>query len=300
MSRFVAVILACLTMIEPAAVRAEESLLPQAWEYAAAMKPVAAKGAGRAGVVLHVGDSITYASPSAAWARSGEGRTDADAAAEALKWMHAGANDDTDGWHLATFDHPDGGRSHTACGGIRADEMLAGGKRGMPKLTDLLDRYKPQAVVLMLGTNDASAGRPVEAYRRDMETILDAMLSRGVVPILSTIPPHPHRGALADSYNRALREVAERLRLPLIDFEREILARRPADWEGTLLGKGDVHPTAAPGGATPASAPTAENLRNSGYLLRGWLSVKKVGEVRRTVFQPPQPAGRRDAATPAR
>ena len=298
MPRSAAVILICLALISPAAAPAAESPLPQPWEYAAAMKAVAAKGAGRAGVVLHVGDSITYASPYAAWARAGEGRTDADA--EALKWMHAGANDDTDGWHLATFDHADGGRSYTACGGIRADEILAGGKRGMPKVTDLLDQYKPQAVVLMLGTNDASVGRSVEDYRRDMETILDAMLSRGVVPILSTIPPHPHRGALAASYNRSLREMAERRRLPLIDFEREILARRPADWDGTLLGQGDVHPTAAQGAATPASAPTADNLRNSGYLLRGWLSLKKVGEVRRTLFESPQPAGRRDAATPAR
>ena len=51
-----------------------------------------------------------------------------------LKWMHAGAGNDTDGWHLARFDHPDGGRSYTACSGIRIDEMLAGGKNKMPPL----------------------------------------------------------------------------------------------------------------------------------------------------------------------
>jgi len=121
------------------------------------MKVAAAKGKLRPGVVLHVGDSITYASPYAAWARAGEGRTESDRAA--LKWMHAGAGDDTDGWYLATFDHPDGGRSHTACGGIRSDEILAGGKQRMPPLDELLEKYKPQAVVVMLGTNDASAGR---------------------------------------------------------------------------------------------------------------------------------------------
>jgi hypothetical protein len=41
-------------------------------------------------------------------------------------------------------------------------------------------------------------------------------------------------GALAASYNDALRELAKRQSLPLIDFEREILARRPNDWDGTL------------------------------------------------------------------
>jgi hypothetical protein len=117
------------------------------------------------------------------------------------------------------------------------------------------------------------------------------MLSRGVVPILSTIPPHVHRPALARSYNDALRETAGRLHLPLIDFEREILKRRPADWDGTLMARGDVHPTADAGGATPASSPTADHLRNSGYLLRGWLSVKKIAEVKRSVFDPPLPKG---------
>jgi len=274
----------CVSCCLAAVARADESSLLQDWDYAPAMRAVAARGDGRAGVVLHMGDSITYASPYSAWARAGEGHTAEDAAV--LKWMHAGANDDTDGWHLASFDHPDGGRSYTACGGIRADEMLAGGKQHMPKLADLLDRYKPQVVVVLLGTNDASAGRPVEVYRRDMESIVDAMLSRGIVPIVSTIPPHVHRRDLARSYNEALRETAKRLHLPLIDYEREVLKRRPDDWDGSLLAKGDVHPTASAsaGGATPTSSPTPDHLRNSGYLLRGWLSVKKIAEVKRAVF----------------
>lgn len=277
---------ATLLLLAAARAAEDEAPLPQAWDYADTMRAVAAKGKGRPGVVLHVGDSITYANPYGAWALHGAGHTPADDAA--LKWMHAGANDDTDGWHLAAFDHPDGGRSYTACGGIRVDEMLAGGKQHLPPLKDLLDQYRPQAVVFMLGTNDASAGRAVEAYRRDAEAALDLMLGRGVVPILSTIPPHVHRQTLARSYNEALRELARQRHLPLIDFEREILTRRPDDWDGTLLNKGDVHPTASRAGATPASAPTAENLRNSGYLLRGWLSVKKIAEVKRTVFDAPK------------
>src|SRR3954470_506088 len=127
MSRVSLFVLAGLLFATPPAARAEETPLPQEWEYAAAMRAVAAKGTGRPGVVLHVGDSITYASPYSAWARAGEGHTADDSAV--LKWMHNGSNDDTDGWHLASFDHPDGGRSYTACGGIRADDMLAGGKR---------------------------------------------------------------------------------------------------------------------------------------------------------------------------
>mgnify|MGYP006203417901 CR=1 FL=1 len=45
---------------------------------------------------------------------------------------------------------------------------------------------------------------------RDAEeyAAIDLMLSRGVVPIPSTIPPHVHRPALARAYNEALRTLA--------------------------------------------------------------------------------------------
>src|SRR5258705_10035893 len=109
---------------------AQEGQPAQPGDYARAMKQVAAKFHGRPGVVLHVGDSITYANPYGQWARGGKGRTDNDRSA--LAWMHAGADDDTDGWWLARVDHPDGGRSHTACGGLRADDLLAGREIGLP------------------------------------------------------------------------------------------------------------------------------------------------------------------------
>jgi hypothetical protein len=282
MSRPIGWALLGVLCLGPTAGTAEESPLPQAWDYAEAMKAVARLGSGRPGVVLHVGDSITHANPYGQWARAGEGRSDEDRVA--LAWMHAGADDDSDGWWLARTDSPDGGRSHTASGGMRADEMLAGGKNGLPSLASLLEKYRPQAVVLMLGTNDASAGRDVAAYRADMERALDLMLGRGIVVILSTIPPHPGRPALARSYNEALRALARSRKLPMIDYEREILKRRPDDWDGSLLGRGDVHPTADRAGVKPTSPPTAENLRESGYLLRGWLSVRKIAEVRRAVF----------------
>lgn len=271
-----------------ASVARGEPLRAESWDYVPAMRKVVARGTGQPGVVLHVGDSITYANPYGQWARYGHGKTPDDKAV--LHWMHCGRDDETDGWWLCRFDHPSGGRSHTAASGIRIDQMLAGGYRGLPALEKMLGRYRPQIVVLMLGTNDASAARPLARYRADMERAIDTILDVGAIPILSTIPPHPHRTDLARSYNVALREIAEAKRLPLVDFEREILRRRPDDWNGTLLGKGDVHPTAAVGDVRASSDPTPENLRTSGYLLRGWLSVKKIGEVKRNVLeQGPKP-----------
>jgi hypothetical protein len=269
-----------LGLFAPSAIAAEP--LAQDWDYAAAMKKVTAKFKGKEGVVLHVGDSITHANPYGQWARAGEGRTEEDKAV--LAWMHLGADDETDGWFLARYDHPNGGRSHTAAGGMRWDELLAGGRVGLPSLAELVKTYQPQIVVLMMGTNDASAGRKTEEVAKDAETAVKTILENGTICILSTIPPHIGSPERSKAYNQALREVGKKHELPLIDYEREILMRRPDDWNGTLLNKNDVHPTAGIEGVKASSAPTDENLAQSGYLLRGWLSVKKLGEVKRKVI----------------
>ena len=265
------------------ALAAEPMPLKQDWEYAAAMQKVAAGFKGKSGVVLHVGDSITHANPYGQWARFGKGQNEEDKAV--LKWMHSGADDDTDGWFLARFDHPDGGRSHTAAGGMRADELLAGGKQGLPSLADLLKRYQPQMVVLMIGTNDVAQGREAEAYLADVDKAISTILNSGSICILSTIPPFYGRPELSAKYNDGLRELAKKHSLPLIDYEREILLRRPQDWNGTLMNKNDAHPSAGDDKVNSSAEPTEENLSKSGYLLRGWLSMKKIGEVKRAVLE---------------
>jgi hypothetical protein len=252
------------------------------WDYAPAMREAAARAKSRPGVVLHVGDSMTYANPYGQWARAGAGKTAGEKAV--LEWMHTGTDNDLDGWWLCRFDHPDGGRSHTAAGGLRLDELLTGGKQGLPSLAELLDRYRPQAILLMIGTNDASAGRDPKQFHDELVNAVKLALDRGIVPVLSTIPPHHARPELARQLNAAVRDVARQQKLPLIDLEREILLRRPDDWNGTLLNKDDVHLSAVQGELTSAAAPTDENLRQVGYLLRGWLSVRKLAEVKQHVF----------------
>lgn len=264
-----------------APVRADESPLKQSSPYAKAMREVAQKFKGREGVVLHIGDSITHANPYGQWARGGKGRTDEDLAV--LKWMHLGTDDDTDGWYLARTDLPEG-RSYTAAGGLTMEQLLKGGRGSHPTLAKMLEQYQPQIAVLMLGTNDVSAGRKLADFEHDAATAVDAILGSGCICILSTIPPHPGNPKLSAAYNDALRKLAADRQLPLIDYEREILSRRPDDWNGTLMNKNDPHPSATGEEANSASEPTAENLRDSGYLLRGWLSVKKVGEVKREVI----------------
>src|SRR5688572_6934013 len=104
-------------------------------EYAAEMAKVAAKFKGTEGVVIHIGDSITYANQYGAWARYGKGKTAEDTAV--CQWMHIGKDNDLDGNFLARVDRP-GGRSDTAVSGIRSNEWLAGGKSGCPPLAEVV------------------------------------------------------------------------------------------------------------------------------------------------------------------
>jgi lysophospholipase L1-like esterase len=281
MTRFIFVVFLVLPFA-PMSIAAEPAPLKQDWDYAPAMRKVAERFHGRPGVVLHVGDSVTHANPYGQWARFGKGQSDADKAL--LKWMHCGAEDDTDGWFLARFDHPDGGRSHTAAGGMRADELLAGGKQKLPSLAELLKQYQPQMVVLLIGTNDVAQGRMPDDFLADVEKAASILLDTGSICILSTIPPFFGRPEVSAKYNAGLRRLAKNHSLPLIDYEKEILLRRPQDWNGTLMNKNDAHPSAGDEKVNSSAEPTEENLARSGYLLRGWLSVKKIGEVKQAVL----------------
>jgi lysophospholipase L1-like esterase len=250
-------------------------------DYADAMSKVAAKFGGKEGVVIHVGDSITYANPYSGWAKHGKGKTPGDQAI--LKWMHCGANDATDGWFLASVDRP-GGQSETAKGGIRSYEYLEGSRSGFPPLAEILKKFNPQMAVVMLGTNDVNQGRTAVQYKSDMTKVVDAILANNTIPILSTIPPVKGKDDAVKAYNAVLLEIVKEEKIPLIDYYGEIVKRRPTDWLGTLVSDDGVHPSAGISGASAGSEPTEENLKNSGYLLRGVLSVRKIAEVKAKVL----------------
>ena len=263
------------------ALRAEETPLAEISDYAPAMRRVASTFQGQAGLVLHVGDALTLTNAYGHWARFGRGHSPEDDAA--LKWMHTDANDFSDGWWIARTAHAEGG-NYTATKQVRADQLLRGIYRSYPKLSDMLTKLQPQIVVLLVGRDDLTLGRGYEVYRQDMETAVDTILAHNAICILTTLPPFAGNLELGQAYNRGLREIAVERNIPLIDLEREIIARRANDWHGALVHRNDYQLSAIQGEVTPASAPTSENLRESGYLLRGWLTVKKIAEVKRTVL----------------
>jgi hypothetical protein len=261
--------------------------LPEGWDYVAPMKKAAARFRGREGVVLHVGGSMTIANPYGTWARRGKGRTPEDEAI--LRWMHAEAKDNTDGWWLCRTEVVPY-RAHTAESGLQSAMLFAGGKRGLPPLAKLLDQYRPRMVTLEVGIYDVEENVPLDEYRKNMARALDLILGRGAIPVLNTIPPFKARLERTRRFNEALRALAKERGVPVLDLEREVLTRRPDDWFGTLMNR--IHLTAGEAGGSPGAEPTPGNLRCSGYLLRGWLTVRKVAEVKRRVLDGPSPQER--------
>lgn len=254
----------------------------ESWDYAPAMREASRKFTGTEGVVLHLGDSITVAPEYTAWARAGAGKTAEDLSV--LEWSHCGEKNERDGWHAANHAVGDS-LSCTAASGIRADQFLAGGFKGLLPLEEMIAGYNPQVAIVMLGTNDSWQGRPADEFAGDMSRIVRALLDNGTVVILSTIPPMIPAPELGDQYNAELWRLAEHYKLPVIDFHGEIVGRRPdGSWNGAILYQDDPHPTESRTGVTPESEPTPENLKESGHLLRGWLSVKKLIEVKRRVL----------------
>lgn len=261
------------------AMRKEEPL-PESWDYTAAMKKVTTKFRGNEGVVIHVGGSMTIANPYSTWPRSGKGKTPDDIAI--LKWMHTEAKDKTDGWWLCRteLEHY---RAYTSESGLKSAMLIDGGKRGLPTLVKMLDEYKPRIVTIECGIYDVEDGVTLEVYRKNMGKVLDLILDRGAIPVLNTIPPFKAQLERTKQFNEALRELAKDRGCPLLDLEREIFTRRSDDWFGTLVDR--IHLTAGQTGGNPGAEPTTENLRKSGYQLRGWLTVRKIAEIKGRVLQ---------------
>ncbi len=243
------------------------------------MISVTADYTGSEGKVVPMGDSITYLIDAGLWVRSGKGKTKEEQ--QICDWMNADRDDASNGWYLAAVDRGHG-RSETAACGCRSDEFIRGGKGGLPPLEEILKRRNPQIAVVLLGTNDLGARVPPEKYLSNMETIYRMCLKNGTIPLVNTIPPTTWDSAgYIKQYNRGLIRLAEKYKLPVVDVYGEFLSRRPGDaWKGTLVSNDGAHLTTD----HKYGPATEDNLKNSGNLLRAWLNVHKIIEIKNKVI----------------
>ena len=221
-------------------------------EWVAAMKAVHAKGGTDKGSVSQIGDSITYTkaflAPFAWEMAAGFETVAARVNRKQLNERKGPEHSNYSGWVAA---------------------------QGLEKIAGILASQKPEIAVIMYGTNEVTKGVAPAEYEKNLGGIVDACLAAGCVPIISTIPPYPGKDDKAQAINVVVKKLAADKKIPLVDFYAAILERQPGTaWDGTLLGKGDVHPT---GGKNLDFS--ADNLKVCGYALRNFVTLTVMKDV---------------------
>jgi hypothetical protein len=284
-------------------------------------KAILAGGSGVPGLVLWIGDSLTRDRALGQWAQGGAGKTVQDQAI--TDWMHAGLSpqsiDSIDGFALAT-PYFCTARSYTVGDGLGAWHFM--GSSSMPadsnpatarqklqdcgtypnalNLTTMLAAL-PKAQFAIPEVN-LDAANP-EAFP-DFQRMVDMMIANHIVPIIITYTYRTDAtfNGLVDRYNTALIQYAQSKQLPLIDLNKEMLARLPfSEWPGRFLSDGTHYtrgttqfPAASDpyaNGGDPATHTTGLALTYNGYGLKGWLGVQKMKEIKALAVDgvPPAP-----------
>jgi lysophospholipase L1-like esterase len=159
-----------------------------------------------------------------------------------------------------------------------------------------LKKLNAEAAVILFGTNDLG-GLDRKEFQAKMATVVDRCLKNGTVVLLTTLPPRSGALDKAKDFAEAVREVAKEKRVPLIDYQAEILKRRPDDWDGalpkfkevkgseyevpTLIARDGVHPSFP----KVHQDYSADSLSKSGYSLRNYLTVVAYADVIKRVLK---------------
>lgn len=264
-------------LLSPAAVRAAD-----APEWVEAMKKVHASFSGKPGTLMLMGDSITVTK--AFWAPlSYSPKNLPEPVAKDLQAVKSYLLEDCwSSWRGSDYGSESGKTTRWA------EENLA----------NWLKKLNPETTVMMFGTNDLNQ---IEAKEYDTRTraVINKCLKNGTVVILTTIPPRSGMEKKSKEFAEVQRKIAADLKLPLIDYQAEILKRRPDDWNGSLPqfkndAAKDVYavPTLISGDGVHPSNPSMfsdyseDALNKNGYQLRNVMTLKAYNEVVRQVLAP--------------
>ena len=147
----------------------------------------------------------------------------------------------------------------------------------------------PRFALVQFGTNDLELGR-MKHFALRLLDVTSALIARGTIPILFTIPARrdrSDRGVWVPRYNAVVRVIAQARQVPLVDYHRD-LTRLP----GQGLGKDGIHPSTYRGPrGRDACALDAEGLRH-GYNLRNLLALRALERAILALYdgrEPPDP-----------
>jgi LysM repeat protein len=135
---------------------------------------------------------------------------------------------------------------------------------------------KPSVAIIMLGTNDVP-GISNYAYEAAMREIIEISLEKGIIPVISTIPPMHRTGmeSRVAAFNTILANLTFEYELPLMDYWSAL-----QDLPNQGIGSDGVHPTRAPG--LLDGYLSAENLRY-GIPMRNLVALQALDAVWRFV-----------------
>ena len=131
----------------------------------------------------------------------------------------------------------------------------------------------------MLGTNDV-VSTPDDQFEADMRQVLDLTIARGIVPVLSTIPPLFRTGldGRAEQLNVIIVKLAREYDIPLWDYWSALQGL-----PNSGLGSDGVHPTTAPAGH---SADFTPQYLQYGMVVRNLTALYVLDAIWRQVLQP--------------
>lgn len=112
---------------------------------------------------------------------------------------------------------------------------------GLTRLPRLLERHRPDIVILELGGNDGLRGLPLEVTRSNLAGMIEQSRAAGAQVLLAEmrIPPNYGR-SYAEKFNGAYSELSAEYDVVLLPFLLEDIALKP----GLMMDDG-IHPTAA-------------------------------------------------------
>ena len=112
---------------------------------------------------------------------------------------------------------------------------------GLTRLPRLLERHRPDVVILELGGNDGLRGLPLEVTRSNLSGMIEQSQAAGARVVLAEmrIPPNYGR-SYAEKFNGTYSELSAKYEIVLLPFLLQDIALEP----GLMMDDG-IHPTAA-------------------------------------------------------
>jgi GDSL-like Lipase/Acylhydrolase family len=235
------------------------------------LRQVLAVSPGRRDVFAKIGDSNTANTTFLTCLAGGDVELGARADLAATRAFFGGRADD----RRTSFDRT----SLSATKGWLAGQVVAGSPS---PLVREIDAVTPAFAVVMLGTNDDRPGG-VEVFARNLPRVVDGALARGVIPLLSTLPPRndaPAADARVLELNRVIRALAESRQVPLMDLYAALL---PLPRHG-LVADG-IHLASVWESGTPRACRFTPAALEKGMNVRNLLVLEALDRARRFLVQ---------------